>query len=497
MNNASFVEKNARVYAEKPAIITKNGYLSYSALNSLSNRIANYLVKNGIKPGDNVAIFSTNNEQFLYAYYGIQKMGGVAVSINFLLQKNEVKYILNDSRAKLIFAEESLAEQLPDKSETFLKEIIWFNKSKSGITGIPENDSFKSIYRLPDDPASIIYTSGTTGEPKGVVLSHANIISNSYATIHHTRILPDDRLICFLPLFHSFAQNFIANSTISCGATLVLHKKYEQDEVLSLAKEHNVTRFYAVPTIYIKLLNTPGSIDYLSSLTYSFSAASSLPVEVIKEWKKQTGLTMNEAYGLTESSPFATYNHEFKHKVGSVGTPIENVDIIIADENGNSLETGKEGEILIKGPNVMLGYFGKHEETAKTLKNGWLHTGDVGKLDDEGYLYIVDRTKDIINSGGEKISPREVEEALYQNDCVQECSVVGMPDKIYQESVLAYVVLKEGKDISEAELIKFCKERIAHFKAPKKIRFTDALPKNATGKILKRKLREQAKKEFS
>ncbi|NOZ83385.1 MAG: long-chain fatty acid--CoA ligase, partial [Epsilonproteobacteria bacterium] len=401
-------------------------------------------------------------------------------------------------RAKIVFVEDNLIEQLPSKSETYLQKIVSFgSKLEDSIDKIDSNDLFDTVYRSPNNPASIIYTSGTTGEPKGVVLSHGNVISNSYAAIHHTRISPNDRLICFLPLFHSFAQNFIANSAINCGATLVLHKKYEQDDILELTKQHKVTRFYAVPTIYIMLLNTPGIKEYLKSLTYSFSAASSLPVEVIKEWKEQTGMNINEAYGLTESSPFATYNHEFRHKAGSVGTSIENVEIRIADKNDNPLKVGEEGEILIQGPNVMLGYFGKQKETEETLKNGWLHTGDVGKLDDEGYLYIVDRTKDMINSGGENISPREVEETLYQNDCVQECSVVGMPDKIYQESVLAYVVLKEGKMAEEAELIEFCKSRMARFKAPKKIKFAEALPKNATGKILKRKLREMAKKEFS
>lgn len=497
MNNASFVDRNYRLYADKPAIITKDDSVSYADLYSHSNRVANYLDKFGIKPGENIAIFTTNSIEFFYIYYGIQKMGGVAVSINYLLQQNEIKYILNDSKVKILFAEESLLGNLPIKSETALTKIVSIGKGADlSFCDIPTNDLFETVYCNSDRPASIIYTSGTTGEPKGVVLSHGNIISNSYATIHHTGVSADDKLICFLPLFHSFAQNFIANSSINRGSTLIVSKKYEQEEVLNLIKDCNATRFYAVPTIYIMLLNEKNSEQYLKSLNYCFSAASSLPIEIIKQWKKRTELDINEAYGLTESSPFATYNHEIRHKVGSVGTPIENVDIRIVDENDIPLGAGEEGEILIKGPNIMLEYYGKPEATNTALKNGWLHTGDVGKLDDEDYLYLVDRTKDIINSGGEKISPREVEETLYQNDCIRECSVVGMPDKVYQESVLAYIVLKEGRTADEVELIEFCRCRIAHFKVPKRIKFVESLPKNATGKILKRVLRKQAKKEF-
>ncbi len=497
MNNATFVDRNYKLYGNKAAIITKDNEASYADLYFYSNRVANYLVKFGIKPKENVAILTTNSIEFFYIYYGIQKIGATAVSINYLLQQNEIKYILNDSKAKILFAEESLLANLPPKSETFLTKTISIGKGADlSFYDIPDENLFETVYCNSDYPASIIYTSGTTGDPKGVVLSHGNIISNGYSVIHHTRLSVDDKLICFLPLFHSFAQNFIANSSINCGSTLVICKKYEQEEVLNLIKDFSVTRFYAVPTIYIMLLNDKNSEQYLKGVNYCFSAASSLPIEIIKRWKKRTGLDINEAYGLTESTPFATYNHEIKHKVGSVGTPIENVEIRVADENDNPLKAGKIGEILIKGPNIMLEYYGKPEATKTALRNGWLHTGDVGKIDDEGYLYLVDRTKDIINSGGEKIAPREVEETLYQNDCIKECAVVGMPDKIYQESVLAYIVLKEGMSVSETEIIEFCRDRIAHFKAPKMIKFVESLPKNATGKILKRVLREQAKKEF-
>jgi long-chain acyl-CoA synthetase len=265
------------------------------------------------------------------------------------------------------------------------------------------------------------------------------------------------------------------------------------DRVLASIQGDKVTRFYSVPTVFIRLLDTPGSRRYLSAVNYCFSAATSMASEIVRQWQAVFNLRIHEAYGLTETSSLVTFNHLYHHRVGSVGTPAGVVEVKIVDKEGRELPVGESGEIAVRGPNIMKGYFNEAEETARALRNGWLHSGDIGRLDGDGYLYIVDRIKDMIISGGLNVYPNEVEEVLYTHTAVEECAVIGIPHTEYGEAVTAFVKVKQGLACSEADLIGFCKERIASYKAPKKIMFVDELPKSPAGKILKREIRKSFK----
>jgi long-chain acyl-CoA synthetase len=274
-----------------------------------------------------------------------------------------------------------------------------------------------------------------------------------------------------------------------CG-TLVLHKSFDMDRLLSSIQREKITRLYSVPTVYIRLLGTTDSRKYLKSVNYCFSAATSMASEIVRRWKEKFDLIIHEAYGMTETSSLVTFNHLYRHKIGSVGTPAGIVEIKIVDPEDNELPSGESGEIVIRGPNIMKGYFNKAEETDKVLQNGWLHSGDIGRLDEDGYLYIVDRIKDLIISGGLNVYPTEVEEILYTHPAVEECAVVGMPHIEYGEAVSAFVKRKQGRECSEKDLIDHCKKHIASFKSPKKIMFVEELPKSPAGKILKREIRK-------
>jgi long-chain acyl-CoA synthetase len=340
-----------------------------------------------------------------------------------------------------------------------------------------------------DDPAAILYTSGTTGKPKGVLLSHGNLVSNVHATNHHTRMTPADRLICYLPLFHCFGQNFIMNASINSGATLVLHERFVPEEILQSIQNNRVTMFLGVPTIYLRYLAMPNIEPYFATVRYFFSAAAPMPIEVARRWAERFGRIIYEGYGLTETSPFASYNHDFTYREGSVGTPIENVEMKVVDEQGNELPAGEIGEIVIKGPNVMQGYYECADETAQAVRDGWFFTGDIGRMDDDGYFYLVDRAKDMINVSGFKVWPREVEEVLMQHSAVGEVAVIGVPHGDSGEAVKGFVVLNGTETIREQDLIEFCRSRMAVYKAPRFVEFIDVLPRNPSGKILKRELR--------
>jgi long-chain acyl-CoA synthetase len=300
----------------------------------------------------------------------------------------------------------------------------------------------------------------------------------------------EDRVLCFLPMYHSFAQNFIFNGTIRAGATLVILPKFEMDNVLRVMAEEKITRWHAVPTIYILVLGTPGAEEAFRHVNFCFSAAATMPLEVARQWYERFGLKINEGYGLTESTPSAVFNHTVRHKHGTVGTPIMNVEVQIWDPEGRVLPVGEVGEIVIKGPNVMKGYYNDPVATAETLVNGWVRTGDVGVLDEEGYLSLVDRIKDMVNSAGLKIWPREVEEVLYAHEAVEECAVIGVPDPVFGESVKACIVLRSGATLCAEDVIVYCKEQLASYKAPKIVEFMESLPKSPTGKILKTELRK-------
>ncbi|MDR3569445.1 MAG: long-chain fatty acid--CoA ligase [Syntrophobacteraceae bacterium] len=494
MNIAKNVERASLYFPEKAALIFEGRIYSYRELNERVNRLANALSGLGVEKGDRVGVFLPNIPAFVIAYYAAQKLGAIAVSINVMSKKREVKYIAGDSGCKILITASELREEVPLEELPELQKIIIAEGEAGNDPDMEKLMSEASGDRRcldmdPDDPAAILYTSGTTGFPKGATLTHRNVVSNSASAGNHSGVCPEDRMQLFLPLFHCFGQNFIMNSAFTKCATLVLHRRFELEPVLSAVAAHRVTMLFAVPTIFIHLLNTDTSGFDLSSLRYTFTAAATLPKETSLQWKDKFGMLPYEGYGLTECSPHTVYNHNFRFKHGSIGTPIENVDVKVADYEGNEVPIGEQGEIIVRGPNVMKGYWNKPEETAKAIRNGWLHTGDIGKMDDEGYFYITDRLKDMINAAGFNVYPNEVEQVIYQHPCVQEAAVYGVADPVRGETVHASIVLKEGMQATEESIIEFLRSNMSAYKVPRKIILTQELPKSPTGKILKRILR--------
>ncbi|MGE5258973.1 MAG: long-chain-fatty-acid--CoA ligase [Hyphomicrobiales bacterium] len=496
MNISQHVERSARFFPEKPAILFEGASISYAELNDRIDRLANGLKANSIGRGTCVALYLPNIPEFAIGYLAAVRVGAIAVSINSMYKSEEIKYIINDSGCVLMFTTGDLLANVPFSECPTLKQVLicegdpqghatldeWLAKGTSMPAGVDMN---------PDDPAALLYTSGTTGFPKGATLSHGNVVSNSWTTVHHAGFTRDDRMILFLPIFHVFGQDFIMNATFLACGTLVLHRRFVPDRVLDSIQRDHVTMFFAVPTIYIALLNMQLPADVFASIRYEFSAASTMPREISSRWTERFGRPVYEGYGLTECSPFACYNHDFRHKFGSVGTPVENFEIKILDGNDNELPLGKWGEICIKGPGVMKGYWNKPAETQHALRNGWLHSGDIGMLDDEGYVFIVDRVKDMINVSGFKVWPAEVEEFLYKHPAIHEVAVYGKPHPEKGEMVVAAIVLKEGATATSEEITAYCRNHMAAYKAPALVDFISELPKSATGKILKRTLRDK------
>ncbi len=494
MNISWHVERGAKLFPDRAAILFEGTTWSYRDLNSRANRLANALRANGIRRGDRIALYFLNCPDFILAYLAAQKIGAIAVSINGMY-KSEVEYILNDSGSVALFTTSDLVPNVPRAECPALKHIVVCGGDSLGNTALEEWVSqgageCKSEEMLPDDPAVMLYTSGTTGVPKGALLTHGNVISNSYSTAHHDGFGQNDRMALFLPMTHVFGQNAIMNPTFIAGGTIEVYRRFLPDLVLDSIGRDHVTMFFAVPTIYINLLNTDLSKYDLSSIRYEFSAAATMPEEISRRWTDRFGWRVYEGYGLTESSPCACYNHDFRHKFGSVGSPIENCEIKIFDAQDQEAPLGQWGEIVIRGPGVMKGYWNKPDDTAWALRSGWLHSGDIGMMDDEGYVFIMDRVKDMINAAGFKVWPAEVEQVLYKHPAVLEVAVYGVPDPVKGEAVKADIVLKVGATASSEDIIAYCRERIAVYKAPAYVDFVADLPRSPTGKILKRILRQ-------
>ena len=497
MNVTQSVERAAKFFPDKVAIIFESQQITYTELNRRANRLANALKAKGIEKGDRVALYLPNIPEFAVCYLAALKIGAIAVSVNPMLKAEELKYLVNDSGSVLLFTVEDLLSNVRRDEYPALTNVLVCEGEGHGNPSMESwlsagTDELRTADMNSEDTAAILYTSGTTGFPKGAMLTHGNVVSNIWATVHHAGFNLNDRMPLFLPLFHVFGQNFIMNATFTACATLVMYRRFVPDQVLDSIGRDHVTMFFAVPTIYINLLNMDLSKYDLSSIRYEFSAASTMPQEISAQWTERFGRPVFEGYGLTECSPFACYNHDFRHKFGSVGAPIENFEIKIFDENDGEVPLGEWGEICIKGPGVMSGYWNRPEETSAALRNGWLHSGDIGTMDDEGFVFIVDRVKDMVNVAGFKVWPAEVEQYLYRHPAVKELAVYGVPHPEKGETVRAAVVLKENEEVTTEEIIAFCRERMADYKVPASVEFIEELPKSATGKILKRVLRDQA-----
>lgn len=496
MNIAQNVERGCCLFPNKPALIFEGLYFTYKHLNEMANRFANALLELGIERGDRIGLLLPNIPEFVISYLGILKIGAIAVSINPSLQSDELKFILNDSGAVILVTTETLREKLPKQDLPHLTHILIAEGKAVEAMTLSElmanaSSSARAVEMERDDPAAILYTSGTTGFPKGATLSHGNVISNMYSMNHCCEMRSKDQILLFLPMFHCFGQNAVLNSSLNTCATIILQRSFEPETVLTSITDHNITIFFGVPTTFI-LLCDKASIRDLDSVRYYFSAAAGLPVEIAKRWQDKFAKVINQGYGLTETSPLASYNHDLKYKLGSIGSPIENVEMkIVSLDDGCEVAPGELGEIVIRGANIMLGYWNRPAETAKAIKNGWFHTGDIGQIDELGYFYIVDRLKDMINNGGLKVYPAEVENVIYQHPGVAEVAVYGVPDLVLGEQVKANVVLKPDQVVTEEEIIAFCYQKLAKFKVPSTIEFVVSIPKNPTGKILKRLLRQE------
>lgn len=498
MNIASNLERANERFSNTVALIFEGKEYRYCELNAMSNRIANALTNIGIASGDRVALFLPNIPPFITFYYGIQKIGAIAVAINPSLKPQEVEFILNDCQAKVIVTTAALREQIPLKNLPHLEQILITEGDSETDTSLHEFVSLASPYAesidmLPGAPSTILYSSGTTGFPKGVILPHSAVVSTVQVSSATLGIEPADRILLFLPVFHSYALYVALNACIEAGARLILHRGFELEAIYRSILEYQVTIFFGVPTIYT-LMSEQAPPDALKSLRLCMSGGATLPRPILQAWKDKFGMIISEGYGLTEYG-LICYNHASRHKPDSVGTPVDGTELRIADEYGESVPQGEMGEVVVRGTNMMLGYWSQPIETDKVTQMGWLHTGDMGRVDEDGYLYLIDRKKDMIIVGGQNVYPSEVEQVLYRHPDVAEAAVYGVPNSILGEQVRARLVLKANQTASQTEVIDFCRASLAHFKLPSVVEFAETLPKNRAGKILKRVLREEFEEE--
>src|SRR6266542_4463025 len=453
MNIAHNLERSARQHAARTALVFGDRRWTFAELDRAASRVAAGLRALGLQAGDRIGVHLPNSPEFVLTYYAANKIGVVPIALNVTYATEELAYIVNDGEAAAVVTAPAVAGQLPaaDRMPS-VRHVI------REVAAIDGDDTLRAMDLDRGETCGILYTSATTGRPKGVMLTHENVVSNTWATNHHLLMTPGDVGLCALPLFHCFCQNFSMNALVNAGATLVLHERFALEEFLAALGAYRVTLLYAVPTMYILLLASDLSRYDLSSLRLCFSAAASLPNETERQWKARTGHDIRQGYGLTECSPFASYNHDTAFRAGSIGTPIENVEMKVVDPaTGREVGDGEPGEI--------------------------------GYRDPDGYFYIVDRVKDMINVSGFKVFPREVEEVLFLHPAVKEAAVLGRPDPVRGEAVKAFVVLKEGQSADAGSLRALCRERIASYKVPEEIEFIGALPKSPTGKILKKDLR--------
>ncbi|NMD69286.1 long-chain-fatty-acid--CoA ligase [Bacillus sp. DNRA2] len=468
---------------------------TYAELDFLVDRFAAALAKEGIGKGDAVALLLGNTPHFVIAYYGILRSGAAAVPINPIFSPREIEYILVNSEAKAVISIPQLQLVLSALKQKLnhLGLVVYTDQLDSEWNF----DQFVRIANLnfispvieKDDLAVILYTSGTTGDPKGAMLTHLNMGSNAQACTKLFELTHEDRIITVLPIFHVFCMTVCMNATITCSATMVLMPKFSPTEVVKTIKEQQATIFVGVPTMYNFLLQVPNAtLEDFQSIRSCVSGGAPLPVALLHKFEQKYQVKIMEGYGLSEASPVTAFNpiHGVR-KPGSIGIDIPYVTNKVVDPYGQEVPRGEIGELIVQGPNVMKGYLGMPEATEIALRDGWLYTGDMARMDEDGYLYIVDRKKDMILVGGYNVYPREVEEVLYEHPAIVETAVIGVPDPEYGEAVKAFVVC-EGVSLTEADLIDYCSGKIAKYKIPKSIVFVDELPKNTTGKILRRML---------
>ncbi|WP_127355744.1 long-chain-fatty-acid--CoA ligase [Actinacidiphila soli] len=491
MNLASHVVGSARTHPDRAALRLGDDSVSYRTLDERSARMAGLLHDRGVKPGDRVAIMLPNTPEFAIAYFGVLRAGGIVVPMNPLLKSREVAYYLGDSGARLVFAWHAVADEARAGARQAGADAVVVSPGAFDELLVSAPPLEDVTDRHEDDTAVVLYTSGTTGQPKGAELTHANLARNcDIVAAELLRLTADDVIFGGLPLFHAFGQTCTLNAAVASGACLTLLPRFDAGKALGILGEHGVTVFAGVPTVFSRLLQQPGRDAYDDSrLRVSLSGGAAMPVQVLSDFQAAFHCPVLEGYGLSETSPVASFNNlQAGPKPGSVGTPIRGVEMRVVDKDGKEVPHGETGEITIRGHNVMKRYWRRPEETAAVIRDGWLHTGDIGRVDQDGYFWIVGRTKDVIIRGGYNVYPREVEAVLYEHPAVADAAVVGLPNPDLGEEVGAAVVLKPGAHATAEELRDYVKGQVAAYKYPRKVWITDTLPKGPTGKVLKREI---------
>jgi len=506
-NFYEMIEENAKKHKNKPAYFIDNKKITWSKFKKLVDTFSRSLHLMGVKKGDKIPLLVTNSLEFIIAIQAIQKIGAIAVPINTFLKEEEIAFILNDIEADMLIASSKLKNNIKNiRQKTNVKRIIWegdiekVDEENISFTELISTFDSHEVVDTPklDDLAFIIYTSGTTGKPKGAMLSYKNIFSNILGVNEIVNITSKDRFIAYLPMFHSFTLTVnILLPMYSASAVVIIKSIMPFSNIIKQTLLKRVTIFTGVPDVYSALSRAklPFYFHWFHKVRFFISGAAALPREVLNRFqsKFKKGKLL-EGYGLSECSPVVAVNRPELQKIGSVGPAIPGVEIKIVNDDLEEVPVGEAGEVIVKGDNVMRGYYKREDATSETIINGWLLTGDIGKLDEDGYLYILDRKKDLIISKGVNIYPREIEEVCLRYEGIKDCAVVGKKDENLGEIPIAFVELEDGIEISELELKNFLKKHLANYKIPKHIYFVKDLPKNATGKILKRKLRENIDK---
>jgi len=496
MNISQILLNSAEKYPQHPAIIFRDKPISFYELAEKVKEKAVGLRKYGILNGSHVGLMIGNKPEYVVAYFACVALGATVIPINPLFKENEISYILNDSEAMAVIVDEiGLAEV--KKAQSMLSTVKMVISLQQDNSFIPWNDvqGFASDFFLesknPDDHAQIIYTSGTTGRPKGAIITHGNLEWMTETCTKMTEVTHEDRVLVVLPLFHAYAKLQGLLQCVLKGSTIYLEERFIPEVILQKIADYKITIYLGVPTMYTMFLSLPKihELDF-SNLRLAGCGGASLPMEIMERVNKAMGVELGEGYGQTESTVMIScFPPNSEKQYGSVGLPLPGIDLKIVEPSGREVPIGEVGEIIFRGPNTMKGYYKKEEETNDTIKDGWVYTGDLGRQDERGFLYIVDRKKDMIIRGGYNVYPREVEEVLYTHPDIVECAVIGESDPVFGEEVAAYIVTKVNK--SPDEIVTYCKQHLVHYKVPRKIYFLAELPKTATGKILKTPLKNK------
>ena len=502
-NLATMLREARDAHPDKPLCHIADLTFSYAQVDEISGRVATSLLGLGLRRGDKVAVQLPNLPQFLFTYFAILKAGLVMVPLNPLLRAPEIAYHLQDSDTSLLVTFETFADEAVKGAAqagniaTYVVNLPGNQQRPEGTRNYDElyfaDDTGEILPTNADDTAVIVYTSGTTGKPKGAELTHFQLYMNCTVAGELFGFRDDDIGVGVLPLFHVFGLSSVLNVNVRFGGTLVLIPRFEPSAVIDAIARHRCTIFAGVPTMYIGLLQADISGRDLSALRVGVSGGAAIPGEVIRAFEEKfSGVVILEGYGLSETASTTTFNFSAEErKVLSIGKPIWGVDVRVVGKDGKPLPPGpgNVGEIVIRGHNVMKGYYGNPEATEEAFAEGWFHTGDLAYSDDDGYLFIVDRKKDLIIRGGYNVYPREIEEVLFAHPAVAEAAVVGKPDERLGEEVAAFVVPKPGATVTPGEVAAYCKERMAAYKYPRDVQIVDDLPKGSTGKVLKNELR--------